>query len=531
VLKKIKVSGKFLIITAVLSLVLLGGITVAVVWTARDSHNQQGQALIGLLQAEQKQEQKLLKESLLLKGKSLATLLAQIGASFVIGYDFDTLQQIAANAAKDPDVAYVTFYNKEGKALTKEFKGSFQGEVVKHPVKFEKKALGEVRIGLSFAWIDKNIKAISGRIQKMTEQTQRSTDEAVNSMVMQTAIYSIITVVILCIAIYWSLSRFVVKPVKTISEGLSMGAQQVAVASSEVSRSSQSLAQGASEQAASLEETTASLEEMGSVTRQTAENAGQADGMMNQAGQIVAKANESMQKLRAAMEKINAASDETAKIIKTIDEIAFQTNLLALNAAVEAARAGEAGAGFAVVADEVRNLAMRAAEAAKNTATLIEENIKDIQTGSELVVATDEAFGQVQKSASKVGELVTEIATASQEQAEGIKHVGTAMTEMDRVTQQTAASAQQSAASAEELSAQSETMRGLVQDLVGLLGAKAAKRKERKSLKVPNQKQPVQLDYQPKRGSQKAPEAAQATANKVKAEEAIPMAEEEFKDF
>jgi methyl-accepting chemotaxis protein len=253
--------------------------------------------------------------------------------------------------------------------------------------------------------------------------------------------------------------------------------------------------------------------------------------MMNQAGQIVAKANESMQKLRAAMEKINAASDETAKIIKTIDEIAFQTNLLALNAAVEAARAGEAGAGFAVVADEVRNLAMRAAEAAKNTATLIEENIKDIQTGSELVVATDEAFGQVQKSASKVGELVTEIATASQEQAEGIKHVGTAMTEMDRVTQQTAASAQQSAASAEELSAQSETMRGLVQDLVGLLGAKAAKRKERKSLKVPNQKQPVQLDYQPKRGSQKAPEAAQATANKVKAEEAIPMAEEEFKDF
>jgi methyl-accepting chemotaxis protein len=152
---------------------------------------------------------------------------------------------------------------------------------------------------------------------------------------------------------------------------------------------------------------------------------------------------------------IHASSDETAKIIKTIDEIAFQTNLLALNAAVEAARAGEAGAGFAVVADEVRNLAMRAAEAAKTTAGLIEENIKDIKEGSELVASTDEAFKQlVRDNSNKVGELVGEIAAASQEQSQGVEQVNNAMADMDKITQQNAASAEQSASASEQLNSQ-----------------------------------------------------------------------------
>ena len=158
-----------------------------------------------------------------------------------------------------------------------------------------------------------------------------------------------------------------------------------------------------------------------------------------------------MTELTASVETISKASEETQKIMKTIDEIAFQTNLLALNAAVEAARAGEAGAGFAVVADEVRGLAMRAAEAARNTATLIEGNVRQIKQGAVLVNKTNEAFTLVTASVGKAGELVGEISAASREQAQGIDQINRAVSEMDRVTRQNAASAEESAAAAEEL--------------------------------------------------------------------------------
>ncbi len=164
------------------------------------------------------------------------------------------------------------------------------------------------------------------------------------------------------------------------------------MASGQVSSASQQLAAGSSEQAASIEETSSSLEEMSSMTSQNADNAGCADNLMKEVNQVVGQANASMTELTTSMAHISQASEETSKIIKTIDEIAFQTNLLALNAAVEAARAGEAGAGFAVVADEVRNLAMRAADAAKNTADLIEGTVKKVSDGSDLVTKTNDAF-------------------------------------------------------------------------------------------------------------------------------------------
>ena len=172
------------------------------------------------------------------------------------------------------------------------------------------------------------------------------------------------------------------------------------------------------------------------------------------------------------MSDISKASEETSKIIKTIDEIAFQTNLLALNAAVEAARAGEAGAGFAVVADEVRNLAMRAADAAKNTAGLIEDTVSKINHGSEIVTKTNDAFSKVAESSSKVGELVGEIAAASKEQSDGISQVNTAVAEMDKVVQQNAANAEESASASEEMNAQAEQMKGFVNELVTLISGK-----------------------------------------------------------
>ena len=268
----------------------------------------------------------------------------------------------------------------------------------------------------------------------------------------------------------WVLTRSITRPIQNVIQGLSEGAAQVASAAGQVANAGQSLAAGAAQQASSLEETSASMEEMASMTRSNSDNAGQADSTMQETSRLVEKANGSMADLRRAMEQISQASDETAKIIKTIDEIAFQTNLLALNAAVEAARAGEAGAGFAVVADEVRNLAMRAAEAAKNTAGLIEQNINDIKQGTEVVQSTDQAFAELGGNAAKVAELVAEIASASREQTQGIDQVNQALGEMDKVTQQNAANAEESAAASEELSSQAEVMQGFVANLVELVG-------------------------------------------------------------
>lgn len=266
------------------------------------------------------------------------------------------------------------------------------------------------------------------------------------------------------------ITRSITGPIKRIIHNLTQGSEQVASASQQVASASHSLAEGASDQAASLEETSSSLEEMSSMTNQNADNARQANEVMGEANQVVDQANRSMGELTTSMEKISSASEETSKIVKTIDEIAFQTNLLALNAAVEAARAGESGAGFAVVADEVRNLAMRAADAARNTASLIEDTVERIHAGSGLVITTNEAFSRVASSSSKVGELVGEIAAASHEQAQGIGQVTDAVAQMDGMTQQIAAHAEQSASAGEEMNAQAEHMREAVKELVLMAG-------------------------------------------------------------
>jgi len=206
------------------------------------------------------------------------------------------------------------------------------------------------------------------------------------------------------------------------------------------------------------------------MTRQNADNAAQADSLMVATSAVVDEANKAMEELNHSIGEISKASDETFKILKTIDEIAFQTNLLALNAAVEAARAGEAGAGFAVVADEVRNLAMRAAEAAKNTSGLIEATTSKVKEGSALVEKTNGAFSNVAESSKKVASFVSEIAAASKEQAEGINQTTKAVNEMDEVAQRNAAGAEESASASDEMSSQAMQMKSFVTDLVELVG-------------------------------------------------------------
>jgi hypothetical protein len=269
------------------------------------------------------------------------------------------------------------------------------------------------------------------------------------------------------------ISLLVIRPVKSVIESLSESAEQVASASMQIASTSQSLAEAASEQAAGVEETSASVEEIATMTTQNSDNAQQAKLFSDETWTSITKAGASMGGVMTSMQEISKASEETAKIVKTIDEIAFQTNLLALNAAVEAARAGEAGAGFAVVADEVRNLAIRAAEAAGNTATMIEGTVSKVKDGHELVRKTDEDFQAVGSGSKKVIELVAEIAAASDEQSQGIKQINTAIQEMDKSTQQNAASAEEAASASEELSAQAMQLKMNVGQLETLISGKS----------------------------------------------------------
>jgi methyl-accepting chemotaxis protein len=305
-------------------------------------------------------------------------------------------------------------------------------------------------------------------LEKLKQETGRSI----------VLIFSVIVSAFLLGTVFSVIStKKIVRQLSNAIQGIGSGAGKVVFASNQVMISSHSLEKGTREQTTSLKETSSSMGEMASMTRNNAGSAQQANAMMKQVSQGVGKANEAMGQLTVAMQGIAEAGTETSKIIKAIDEIAFQTNLLALNAAVEAARAGEAGAGFAVVASEVRTLAIRAADAAKTTAALIEGTVNKVTEGTMLVKTTSNAFNEVAASGIKVGELIRDIAAASHEQTDGIERVNIALSQMDSVIQQNAVIAGESAGASAELNSQAEEMKRFVADLVSIVGQiKATKR-------------------------------------------------------
>jgi hypothetical protein len=385
------------------------------------------------------------------RAQSLANLMQKISAPYLDNYDYPSLDGFVQQATEDPDVSFLVFYDHKGKVVTRK---SEEPKDISNLTVYEReikdaggKDLGRLKLGYSRESLNRNVK--------------RSSLTVVGCIV-GTAVLLVLGLVFIV--------RSISRPLQRAILVLTNVSEQLTSAASEMASSSQKVADGASQQAAAIEETSSSLEEMASMTRSNAHNAQEADALMRDMDHAMVNAEESMGALSGSMAEISLASDETSKIIKTIDEIAFQTNLLALNAAVEAARAGEAGAGFAVVSDEVRNLAMRAAEAAKSTADLIETTIKKVKQGTAIVEKTKGAFLDVNQRSSKVGGLVREIAAATGEQASGIEQINRALTDVDGITQRNAAGAEESAAASETMNTQAQQMRVTVEELMGLVG-------------------------------------------------------------
>jgi methyl-accepting chemotaxis protein len=348
-----------------------------------------------------------------------------------------------------------------------------------------------------------------------------------------TAIITLV-VIFLGLVISFLITRSIAKILQRLSGELNSGAEQTVSAANQVSGSSQSLAEGASEQAASIEETSASLEELSSMTKRNAENSQKANDLAKQARVAAEKGASDMKDMSTAMDAIKASSDDIAKIVKTIDEIAFQTNILALNAAVEAARAGEAGMGFAVVADEVRNLAQRSAQAAKETAAKIEGAIGRANQGVEINTKVAEALNEIVTKARQVDELATEVAGASREQTQGITQINTAVSQMDKVTQSNAANAEESAAAAEELNAQATVMKSSVNELMQLVNGASQGESVRRTMPATNAAAATRSTVRPLpvarlNGNGHAPATPQL-ASTGKNAAAIPM-DDDFKDF
>jgi transcriptional regulator len=322
------------------------------------------------------------------------------------------------------------------------------------------------RMEAAKASLQENKDAFSKQLQTELRNVEtRSAQQRTTAMIV-----FLCTIVLASIVVTVTIRRVVTGPVLRVIKGVRSAADKAGSASEQMMQSGQTVAGDAQEQAACIEETSASLEEISTTTNENAERARNADALMRQARETVEMATKTMTALTASMDVVAKSSQEVSQVLKSIDEIAFHTNMLALNAAVEAARAGEAGVGFSVVADEVRSLAQRAADAARRTAEIIERTISDVNTGVHLVSQAQTAFNQVSHTIIDGSDVISQIASSSEEQARGVGHVSEAISRIESVTQRNAENAHQTAKAAEAMTSEVRVTRQHLEELIGIVG-------------------------------------------------------------
>jgi hypothetical protein len=398
------------------------------------------------------------------------------------GKDFSThsaeMQKAVKRAAELADTAEEKAWAAEMESAAKQYMANFQEVILPavHKRAATKEAAELAKLdqtlreadgktdGILTSLMALNEKCITSLEKESVSAQEKYTQVARNTMILIGVVGA--AALVLGTLIGLLVSSRVARTLRGIAEDLTSSSDQTTAAAGQVASASTSLAEGASEQAASLEETSSSLEEMASMTRRNAEGAQKANQLAREARSAADAGAADVDDMNRAMGDLKAASDDIAKIIKTIDEIAFQTNILALNAAVEAARAGEAGMGFAVVAEEVRNLAQRSAQAAKETAAKIEGAIAKSTHGVQISAKVATRLHEIVTKIRQVDELAAEVATASGEQSQGIQQVNTAVGQMDTITQSNAANAEESASAAEELNAQAQNLQDAVKSLM-----------------------------------------------------------------
>jgi methyl-accepting chemotaxis protein len=440
------------------------------------------------------------------KAMGLAAMVARLSADPIENFEYDPLTEYCKEVCRDADIGLCLVSDAEGKVLT-EFTNSTDpgvqsraGQAVKAGVQKTAEALGKSEGVLTFAAeikdsagkkvgqvslfvFDDALKqseaAIAADAKRLTTGTNgllstlgQEVGDLFGRQINQSLLIDAAAaggVLLVSLLILLNLANRICRPLNSIIARLTSGAELTTSAIGEVSSASQSLAKGVNEQAASLETTAASTEEMTAMVKRNASNAAEAKDLASSTSAHAHRGTDAMEKMSQAIDEMKSSSDETAKIVKIIDEIAFQTNLLALNAAVEAARAGEAGKGFAVVAEEVRSLAKRSAEAAGNTAEMIETAVNNADSGVEISHGVGEILEQIADGGQKVNDLVAQIASAGTEHAQGIEQINQGVSQIDQITQSTAANAEVTASAARELGAMADGLRGMVAELQGLV--------------------------------------------------------------
>ncbi len=398
--------------------------------------------------------------------------------------DVDAVEKLLAESAALSQKAESAI--REAGGAGGDVEGQFRAMTAANQKAFDRLLLGdnalaqEIFVGESapaFAQLLAAVRSLQTSEQQRTAAQRRSAESRLAAVQTSVAVGALLIAALLCVAGLLAVRR-ITRTITTATAELAESTDQIAQAAAQVSTSSQSLADGSSQQAASLEETAASAEEVNSMSHQNANNARDISATMMETATVVDGANQRLGEMVESMQGISDSSEKVSRIIRVIEEIAFQTNILALNAAVEAARAGEAGMGFAVVADEVRSLAQRSSQAAQDTTSLIQESISRAADGRERLNHVTTAMQSVTDKATRVKTLLEEVANGSQEQARGMQEIAKAVMSMEKASQGVAAHAEQSAAAGEQLSSQCESLRGVVAELMTLVGG--ARQEERR---------------------------------------------------